>query len=267
MLENRAAQVVRDGLRLAAWPILRAAVPRGPKALSAMVRIRNEEQFLRTAILSIVDVLDEVVLIDNLSDDGTPSIIADLVRENPGKVRSVVYPYEIARVGRENMELAASDRGSPRLLANYYNWCVRQCTNEWVVKWDADMVALPEFAVAVDEFRASPRQVMHISGANVHPCLTHFIASDDFHRATEYYEPRVFCRRFARYADYGGPFEALYSPYRVGRWGFRHEPLSYLHFKFCRANRPANNSGDDVPAVRGERLSDELAAAAATVFA
>ena len=111
------------------------------------------------------------------------------------------------------MDLARSPSGrhSPRLLANYYNWCLAKCKMKYVVKWDADMVATPKLVDAVSYFRDSSAQVMCGSGANVHPDRIHYVATDGFYSSIEDYEPRLFVRRFARYIDDGRKYEVFYT--------------------------------------------------------
>lgn len=251
----------RDVLRTLASPALRAATPRGPKRFSAMVRVKNEEEFLRASVLSIVDKLDEVVLIDNLSTDRTPDIIRELCREFPDRVRTFIYPHELARPGAENVGLAREPggRSSPRLIANYYNWCLAKCSTGWAVKWDADMIALPEFAVALDAFRGSSSQVLCISGANVYPDGRHYLKVESWYKETEFYEPRVFVRRFARYVDTGGPYETFSSPYRSAPWSMTHDPLTYIHLRYCRREPHAHWSVEDrVPFAPGRPLEAGL---------
>lgn len=255
IIKERVRNVSRPFMRLA----LDATLPQGRKTISAMIRIRNEEEFLEATVESIIDIFDEVVLIDNLSDDGTPAIIADLVSRFP-KVTAYYYGHQVARPGSENADLAKSRGGrrSPRLLANYYNWCIARCTMRYVVKWDADMIATSELASAVAEFRHSPAQVMCISGANVHPNRTHYIATDSFYSSIETYEPRLFVRRFAQYVD-GGKFEVFYSPYRASHWWLSYEPLVFIHMKYCKALPEGNWSAGNRPVVSvGAELEPEL---------
>src|SRR5438105_10685650 len=115
------------------------------KRISAMLRVKNEEAFLRVAVESIVDLCDEVVIIDNASTDSTATIARELARANPDRVRVCIYEHDVARVGSENRELIATAGGrrSPRLLSNYYNWCLRRCRMNFVLKWAGDMIATP----------------------------------------------------------------------------------------------------------------------------
>ncbi len=258
-------QRVRDILRPAYRLVLGATVPRGRKTISAMLRVRNEEEFIEAAVVSIVDIFDEIVLIDNLSNDATPDIISNLVARFP-KVTAYRYDHQIARAGQENVDLARSPGGqrSPSLLANYYNWCLARCTMGYAVKWDADMIATPELARAVAEFRQSPAQVMCISGANVHPDRKHYIATDGFYRSIEDYEPRLFVRRFARYVDDGRKYEVFRSPYRDLRWWSTYKPLVFMHMKHCKASPEGNWSAIERPIVGvGAELEPDIRAAVA----
>jgi hypothetical protein len=61
----------------------------------AIMLVRNEDQFLRRAVLNIVDFCDEILIADHASGDGTPEIIAELARAHP-KIRawSIRHPRE-----------------------------------------------------------------------------------------------------------------------------------------------------------------------------
>lgn len=221
----------------------RIAVRQG-KTYTAMVRVRNEQEYLERAVLSIVDEVDDVVVIDNGSTDDTPQIIAKLVNEHDGKIRSMSYPYTLARYGAENVALWESRGGrrSPALLANFYNWCLRRCTTSFVLKWDGDTVATEALAPALRAFRDDPAQTLWHTGANLHESRTHLIAGHPF----EDIEPRLFARRFARYDNGLWYAELLRSPYVDGLARFNHrcdEPL-YVHMKHCKTDRYSNLSVD-----------------------
>ena len=248
-------------------------------AISAMVRVRDEEEFLRAAVDSILPLVDEVVLIDNLSRDATPEIIADLARRHPDRITTHRYPYEILRVGHETAEFAArpESHASPHLSANYYNWCLRRCRRPFVLKWDGDMIALPALAGALAAWRASRRPVLMIRGANVHPGRRHLLAARTADRARleaglrfprvpswttsltyDALEPRLFPRLFGRYDSSPRFTQGLASPFAASahKAALRHEAPapSFLHMKFCKRD-PFTNYSDDLAAVlRGNCL-------------
>jgi hypothetical protein len=228
---------VRAGLALCAF--------RGRKSISAMMRVRNEQEFLDPAVRSVVGLVDEVVIVDNMSDDSTPQIIGTLERDYPGKVRPFAYPHRVARYGEENRRLASTPAGlrSPQLLANFYNWCLARCRHPFILKWDGDTIAIAECAVALERFRTSPAQFLWHTGANLHVSGDRLIAGRPF----EDMEPRLFFRRFASYDNGMGYTQALRSPYlrfTGDRFVERYPKPLYVHMKFCKSDRFTNLSPD-----------------------
>jgi glycosyltransferase involved in cell wall biosynthesis len=256
---------VGDRLRAA---LLRAATRRWPKRICAMLRVRNEEEFLDAAVRSIVDSVDDVVIVDNASADATPAVIAALRADFPDKVVVHRYPHRIARVGSETWQLlAASGGASPHLSGPYYTWCLRRCTQPYVLKWDGDMIATAAFAAALADWRRSPVPVLVLQGANVHPDRRHFAAARSTDRAAllaqqrcpaipqwitslthDCPEPRLHPRLLARYDHAAGFTQSLVSPFFDRRWraalARRVPGASYLHLKFCKRDPYANYSDD-----------------------
>lgn len=279
---------VRDRLRGVA---LRAAARLWPKRISAMVRVKNEEEFLDAAVRSIVDSVEEVVIVDNASTDATPAVIAALRGDYPDKIVVHRYPHEIARVGSETWQLLAASGGtSPHLSGTYYTWCLRRCAQPYVLKWDGDMIATDALAAAIADWRYSPVPVLLLQGANVHPDRRHFAAARSNDRALlleqqrcptmpqwvtslthDYPEPRLYPRILARYDHAAGFTQSLVSPFldlRV-RADFTRPArgVSYLHLKFCKRD-PYSNYSDDLARVIRANLTTgpELDAPAACLL-
>jgi len=233
-------------------------LPRGERAhVSAMVRVRNEAEFLAVAIASIAHVFDEIVLVDNASDDGTPAIIRTLASRYRN-VRPLSFPHRVYRPGGEH----ARHRTVPRagrdgwLLGEYYNWCLARCRGHFVCKWDGDMIATPALATAVAEFLRSDAAVFVFRGYNLHPDLDGLIATPGFEHRTwadvdqsggyeiepyTWNEPRLYPRRLARYRDAFAQCERLATPFTAHAYAER--PL-YYHMKFCKRDPMANWSAD-----------------------
>ena len=239
------------------------------KGLSAMVRVRNEEEFLYPAVKSIVDCVDELVLIDNLSTDRSPSILEMIRREYFGKAVLERYPHEVRKVGRESWELSSSEgaESSPHLSANYYNWCLARCTGPYVLKWDGDMVALDSFYESLEEWKSSAAQVMVFNGGNVHPNRRNLIAAKTSDRELllqrldvpglprwvttltyDFPEPRIFPKLGARYHSDLRWTQSLSSPVLRGSDApgavMRVEGICFLHLKFCKRDSLAGYSSD-----------------------
>jgi hypothetical protein len=185
-----------------------------------------------------------LVIVDNCSSDGSDRIIADFAKRFPEKVKTYVYPHQLARYGEEMLALAATKEGkqSPAFLPNYYNWSTALCDGPYVLKWDGDTIATEALATTLERFRQSKAQILCHTGINVHPDRACYIAG----RPLEDMEPRLFYKRFSTYNNFLEYVETLWSPYY---WYFTYftefesEPL-YFHMKFCKADRFSNISKD-----------------------
>jgi len=145
------------------------------KPISALIRVRNGEEFLEPAIESIIAFVDEVVVVNNCSHDNTPRIIERLAGRHPSIVRSLQYDHDVATVGEESAALFRSDPRSPRLLHNYNNWCIAQCSYPFILKWDDDMIATGELTEEIKKFRCSPYLQFDFGGENVASDYEHFL--------------------------------------------------------------------------------------------
>lgn len=256
-------------------------------AITAMLRIHNEAEFLDAAVRSIADLVDRILLVDNRSTDRTPQIIRRLLLDYPEKAEAHRYPFRVARVGSEHRHLVArgKDTRSPHLLSAYYNWCLARCATAFVLKWDGDMIALPGLARQIDAWRASARPILVMNGANVHPDRHHLVRARIGDKARlaaqldvsglptwassltyDHPEPRLFPRKGASYDTSLGWVERLASPYAVRELKhshrFRAEEPCFLHMKFCKADPWVGYSPDLARViagnvVRGEAMPDE----------
>ncbi len=217
--------------------------PRGRRIVSAMVRVRNEEDFLSPSLESIVEFVDQIVIIDNRSTDRTWDIATEFRDRFSTKVKLLKYDHEIARPGLENAELArtTSGRRSPRLLANFYDWCVAHCDGTHILKWDGDMVATNDFGPCIDRFRMASEQTLWITGWNVYPDLSH-LTTGDSPPPLEPWEARIFPKRFARHNNRLVAFENLQTPYKHWPFAVFIDKPVYLHLRLCKRDPNANRS-------------------------
>jgi glycosyltransferase involved in cell wall biosynthesis len=247
---------------VAGYPVACALAGRPPKKISAMMRVKNEVEFLERSINSVIDLVDEMVIVDNCSTDGSAEVIADFANRFP-KVKAFSYPHKIARYGEETSKLAATKEGrkSPSYLPNYYNWCAAKCTKPYILKWDGDTIATNALATVLERFRQSRTQILCHTGLNLHPDRTCTIAG----RPLEDMEPRLFYKPFSTYNNYKGYVETFWSPYLWHYPSFNEvepEPL-YFHMKFCKIDRFSNMSKDlqireAVLSERGDPLPEYL---------
>jgi len=107
--------------------------------VSAFLRVKNEEQKIIYCLQSIIDAFDEIIFVDNGSEDSTSELVKAFKQEHDreDKIKIYQYPWKISRCGSEHF---ATAEDSVHSLAYYYNWTLSHCTFQYICKWDADMV-------------------------------------------------------------------------------------------------------------------------------
>jgi hypothetical protein len=243
---------------------------RSEKALSAMIRVKNEAEFLYASVTSIIDEVEEAVLVDNQSTDHSPAIMKQLCADFPQKVRTYDYPYLIRKIGWENWEYASDPcrQASPELSASYFNWCKDRCTRSHVLNWDGDMIATDHFHEVVRRWRESDAQVVFFRGVNVHPDREHLIAAVSTdrdamlaslrvpglprwatHMTRDSPEARIYPTRGSRFTTDRLWTQRISTPFidddPQRRYVIEAESVGYLHLKFCKRD-PFSNYSDDL---------------------
>jgi len=215
------------------------------KRISAMIRVKNGEDFLEASVLSIASVVDEVVFINNQSSDNTSEIIDSLALHLKDQllIKKFEYNYNVVRVGEESFILQKKEPRSPCLTHNFYNWCVKQCSCPFILKWDDDMIATPELLKEIKSFKISSFLEMEFSGVNVAPDLKSKLSWNAG------LEPRISPRIASHYVycDYtfvqGGNFGGQ-TIVRIVTKENRKILLNpvYAHMKYCKKNPGGNQS-------------------------
>ena len=106
---------------------------------SVLLRVKNEEGTIRKCIEDIVDLVDEIIIVDNNSEDNTLKIIKELelLYNN-----IFVYEYKInvPKCGKEHFEKFKKNKYNT--LKNYYNWTESKATYNKKIKWDGDFYCI-----------------------------------------------------------------------------------------------------------------------------
>ena len=95
--------------------------PGRPDGISAIVRAKDEEEWIEASIRSIVGFADQIVVGDNGSIDATPGILRRLSGELSGLVEALSFP---------EADIAALT-----------NALIARTRYRWIIRWDADFVA------------------------------------------------------------------------------------------------------------------------------
>jgi len=86
---------------------------------------KDEIYWIEPCLLSIKDVADEIVFVDNGSTDGTPEKVEALMKKHKLPIRMFSFPKETD-------------------LSEVRNFAISKCSNEWLFAWDADFVAFEQ---------------------------------------------------------------------------------------------------------------------------
>jgi glycosyltransferase involved in cell wall biosynthesis len=141
--------------------------------------------------LDIVDLVDEIIIVDNGSTDGTLKMVNDLEMMYDNVY---VYQYNI-QIPRYGMEHAKNFMGTTmnnkhNTLKNYYNWTESKATYDKKIKWDGDFYCIRHnFKKMLNYFKNhTDPMAVHFSG------LTLFIHQDkQYIKSESYYnEYRMF---------------------------------------------------------------------------
>jgi hypothetical protein len=112
-----------------------------PFGLTGHLRIKNESLTLAKCIESVIDVLDELIITYDESEDDTKDIALTYAARYPGKIRFFDYKPFVAPHGRLGKE--ESNRFHEQSIhnaANYYNFGLVKTTYKYYMKVDGDQV-------------------------------------------------------------------------------------------------------------------------------
>jgi glycosyltransferase involved in cell wall biosynthesis len=119
---NRISRTVRRlASYLPALPLKPVPSPKKPQGISVYMRIKDERDWIQTAIASITGIADEIIAMDNGSTDGTWEMLQDLASQRKGQMVCAQAPD----LRHAELSNAALDR----------------TTFRWVFRFDGDMVA------------------------------------------------------------------------------------------------------------------------------
>ncbi len=146
------------------------------EGISAVIPVKNGEDFIERAIRSHIDHYDEIVVVHNQCTDQTVPIVERLTSEFPRKLRMLHYePRAFPPASADNMK---EPPDSPHSSVNYANWALAQSRYSIVATLDDDHIAMPrQLTEIVAAIRADGlRQGMYacVSGIN--------LAADNFGR-------------------------------------------------------------------------------------
>lgn len=120
---------------VSSWAPVFGTVPRPnrPHGLSAIVRVKDEAEWLETSIRSIQEVADEIIVGDNGSTDRTPEILDKLQEE---------FKDQLIVARRPELDI----KGLTNML-------IERTRFRWIIRWDADFVARTDGSQSIGNLR------------------------------------------------------------------------------------------------------------------
>ena len=112
------------------------------KWISGFARLRDSALYLEKVIEAHLPYLDEIVLVDNNSQDNTWEICQSLQEKHPEKIRIFQYLPEVYRLWTD--EYQTCPENSVHDMSYYYNWTLSQTSCQYAIKIDDDHLPLPK---------------------------------------------------------------------------------------------------------------------------
>ena len=182
--------------------------PNRPEGLSVMMRVKNEIDWITPSILSIKDIADEIIIVDNGSTDGTYKILEEMASREKNLIRLWQRP-DLDHCSLSNFAL-----GKTRF--------------RWIFRWDGDMVAHTSGEYAISRLR---ERLLTLDSRRYYLVyLRHINLSGDlFHQdPKEMVHIEEYIHTFSPVAQYVHPerFEAIKVP-KYHQVLFWYEPYSF----------------------------------------
>lgn len=199
-----------------------------PKGLSAMMRLKNDEKWIKYAILSILDEVDEIVVTLQNSTDRTEEIVRGI---NCNKIRIFNYPFDSFP---NQPNYSSFPANSVYNRAYFYNWSLSKTSYSWVWKWDGDHAAFDGSAKLIKDLALSDKyDIIHYKGIDMYGsnlkyvCKTPFCGNEPaIFKITKrtFYFPGEFCEEFSY-----PKWRNIFSKSRI----FNIPEPQFLHFKYA----------------------------------
>ncbi len=132
--------------------------------ISAFVRVKNGEDFLRQTVVSHIAFFDEIIIVYNDCQDNSEAVIKQLLMDYPEKIKAFHYLPKVSPLGVQN--------NGGDTMANYSNFALAQTSYSVATKLDDDHIAIEStLKPLVEKIRANRyklnQQMWCFSGLNL----------------------------------------------------------------------------------------------------
>ena len=134
------------------------------QGISAMLRVKNGEDYLESSILSVIGQVDEIVCVYNDCIDKTESILCQLEKKYPKLIK--VFHYVPKVYAPNTTGYLNADENSVHSLAYYYNFALSKTTYCHVFKLDDDEIFFPNILRELSK-RVNEHAAIGLRGINL----------------------------------------------------------------------------------------------------
>jgi glycosyltransferase involved in cell wall biosynthesis len=141
-MSNTAEWANREGLEEYAIRWNWVSTP-STSGFTAVLRLKNEARSLPWSLPGVLRSVEQAIVVDNDSTDGTAEVARHIAQEAglEERLRVLSYPFAVARCGPEHL---GTYPDSVHSLTYFYNWSFSHVRTRYALKWDGDMVLTPQ---------------------------------------------------------------------------------------------------------------------------
>jgi hypothetical protein len=196
--------------------------------VSAMMRVKNDADWIYFSIKSILEYVDEVVIVLQNSTDDTENIIKSIDSE---KIKIYHYPFDTFPVGKYH---ATYVKNSIFNLAYYYNYALSKTKYSYVWKWDGDQAVLNSRAKELREIiDLKIYDIIHAKGYDIFGKDLKYLCKDPFcgnEPCVFKVSKKTFYFSGIRCEEFSYPLIQKFKRSRI----YNFEKTLFMHFKYTR---------------------------------
>jgi hypothetical protein len=222
-----------------------------PFGISGCIRVRNEAQFMKGAVLSHLPYLDEVVIVTQPSDDDTEQIANELA-ETFSNINVHHYPLIVDWIDTEGFY--NKDPNQPGHLVHMSNWALSKCKYSWISKSEGDVICLSSFQRIVDAVKDSPdvphyygRAILNLAGPDCDQLSMENPTNGGWDEAVFNNEPSIF--KFIRSQKW--EVVPINAPSTC-------MGISMLHMKRCKADKADGWNGEHYTSLEKDKVREMI---------
>lgn len=203
--------------------------------ISAIVRLKNWDQFLETCIVSLIDYIDEFILLVDINwTDNTNNICIELSKKYPEKIKH--YEYEPVVYPGNHEKYSITPDNSVHSLSYFYNYCMSKVNYNYVMKLDDDMLVIDNaFVQNIKNIKENnPNFFLAIPQINIYSQNNNYCIATKYLSswiAGLFWDHWIFPISRNTYFFNDIWCENLIMPYKIKYW-----KLSFLHLKNIKSD-------------------------------